>query len=182
MWVRRTCGNGRSIALYKELPSIASRARPQSKHDLANVLDVGLPLCLVCAIPFRHDLAIHRQLDNGVVVGEGLFVILCFAFKLLLQRLQRIRHKTPRNPHELVVLRLALCLFSFNKLLALEHLLVRKLNERLPYIAYPRFKYPLVFGALGIVLGYVFQTPITLFLALIIQRLIDEDVGATKFP
>ena len=80
------------------------------------------------------------------------------------------------------MLRLALCLFTFHIRLALTHQVSRIFNELLSHVAYPRFKYPLELGTLGIVLGYVFQTPISLFLALIIQRLIDEDVGATKFP
>lgn len=60
----------------KELPPIATCAFPHAKDNLTNVLDVGFLLCLVCAIPFRHDLAIHRLLDYGVVFGEGLFVVL----------------------------------------------------------------------------------------------------------
>ena len=72
----------------KELPSVPPRAFSHPKNDLANVLDVGLLLCLICAIPLRHHLSIHRHLDNGVVFGERLLVILCFALKLLLQRLQ----------------------------------------------------------------------------------------------
>ena len=176
MWVRLARGNGRSIALYKELPSIASRARPQSKHDLANVLDVRLLLCLVCAIPFLHDLAVHRQLDNGVVFREGLFVILCLFLKLLLQRLQGTRCHTSHSPHELIVLRLSFRLFSFNEHLAFEYLIVSIFNKRLPQVSHLVFNLLLESLALRVILGYVFQTPISLFLALIIQRLVDEDV------
>ena len=74
---------------HKELPSIASRARPQSKHDLANVLDVGLPLCLVCAIPLAHLLAIHRKLNYGVVVVERLTILNGFVFKLVFHTLRK---------------------------------------------------------------------------------------------
>ena len=137
IWMRRTRGKGHSIVLYKELPSIPTCAFPQPKGHFAYVLDVGLPLCLVCAIPFRHDLAIHRLLDYGVVFGEGLFVVLCLFLKLLLQRLQGTRHHASHSPHQLVVLRLALCLFTFHIRLALEHLIVRILNERFPYVVYP---------------------------------------------
>ena len=61
----------------KELPFVPPRAFSHTKDNLANVLDVGLPLCLVRALPLPHELAIHRQLDYGVVFGEGLFVIIC---------------------------------------------------------------------------------------------------------
>ena len=149
---------------------------------MAYVLDVGLPLCLVCAIPFRHDLAIHRQLDNGVVFREGLFIILRLFLKLLLQRLQGTRHHTSNSPHQLVVLRLALCLFTFHIRLALEHLIVRILNERFPHVVYPILNLLLEGRALGIVLGYVLQFPSARSLALVPQRLIDEDMGASKFP
>ena len=61
---------------HDELPPIPSCAFSHPKDDLANVLDVGLLLCLVRAIPLRHNFALHRLLDYGVVVGEGLFVVL----------------------------------------------------------------------------------------------------------
>ena len=182
MWVRLARGNGRSIALYKKLPPIPSCARPQPKHDLANVLDVRRLLCLVRAIPFLHDLAVHRQLDYGVVFREGLFVILCLFLKLLLQRLQGTRHHTSHSPNELIVLRLAFRLFSFHEHLALEHLLVSIFDKRLPQVSYLVLNLLLEGLALRVVLGYVFQTPISLFLTLIIQRLVDADARATKFP
>ena len=182
IWMRRTRGKGHSIVLYKELPSIPTCAFPQPKGHFAYVLDVGLPLCLVCAIPLCHDLAIHRLLDYGVVVGEGLFVVLRLFLKLLLQRLQGARHHTSNSPHQLVVLRLALCLFTFHIRLALEHLVVRLLKKHSPHVSYSIFNLLLVSIALGIVLGYVLQFPIALSLSLVPQRLIDEDMGATKFP
>ena len=151
---------------------------------MANVLDVGFLFRLVCAIPLRHHLAIHRQLDYGVVFGEGLFIILCLFLKLFLQRLQGARRHASHSPHQLIVFRLALCLFTFHIRLALEHLLVRKLNKRLPQFTHPILKLLLVFIALGIVFGYVFHSPIALalFLALIPQRLIDEGAGASNLP
>ena len=167
---------------HKELPSIPSCARPQSKHDLANVLDVGFLLCLVCAIPLPHDISLHRQLDNGVVFREGLFIILRLFLKLLLQRLQGTRCHTSHSPNELIVLRLAFLLFSFNEHLAFEHLIVSIFNKRLPQVSYLVFNLLLEGLALWVILGYVFQTPISLFLALISQRLVDVIVGATKFP
>ena len=78
--------------------------------------------------------------------------------------------------------RLALRLFTFHELLALEHLIVGIFNKRFPQAAYSILNLLLELIALWIVLGNVFQTPIPFFLALIIQRLIDEDMGATKFP
>ena len=167
---------------HKELPPIPPCAFPQTKGYFAYVLDVGLPLCLVCAIPLRHDLTIHRLLDYGVVFGEGLFVVLCLFLKLLLQRLQGARHHASNSPHQLVVLRLALCLFTFHIRLAFEHLVVRLLKKHSPHVSYSIFNLLLVFIALGIVLGYVLQFPSAFFLALIVQRLIDEDMGASKFP
>ena len=154
-------GKAYSLTSNKELPPIASCALPQSKSHLAYVLDVGLPLRLVCAIPHLQLLAIHRQLNYGVVVGKSLFVILCLLFKLLLQRLQGIRNHAPRNPHELVVFCLSLRLSFLDELLALAHLIVGILDERLPYVAHPRFKYPLELGALWIVLVDVLQPPTT---------------------
>ena len=59
---------------------------------------------------------------------------------------------------------------------------MRVIDERLSQIEYPIFNLLLEGLALRVILGYVFQTPISLFLALIIQRLIDEDVGASKLP
>ena len=70
----------------------------------------------------------------------------------------------------------ALCLFTFHKLLALEHLIVRLLKKHSPRVSYSIFNLLLVFIALGIVLGYVLQFPNTFFFALIVQRLIDEGV------
>lgn len=160
----------------KKLPPIPSCALPQPKHDLANVLDVGLSLCLICAIPHPHLLAIHRKLDNGVVFREGLFIILRLFLKLLLQRLQGARCHTSHSPHKLIVLCLAFCLFTFNEHLALEHLLVSIFDKRLPQVSHLVFNLLLESLALRVILGYVFQTPISLFLALIIQRLVDEDV------
>ena len=72
----------------KELPLVPPRAFSHPKDNLANVLDVGFLFRLVCAIPLRYDLSIHRHLDYGVVFGERLLVILCLALKLFLQRLQ----------------------------------------------------------------------------------------------
>ena len=80
------------------------------------------------------------------------------------------------------MLRLALCLFTFHIRLALEHLVVRLLKKHSPHVVYPILNLLLVFIALGIVLGYVLQFPSAFFFALIVQRLIDEGVGATKFP
>jgi hypothetical protein len=74
------------------------------------------------------------------------------------------------------VLRLALCLFTFHELLALEHLLVCILKEHFPRVSYSIFNLLLVFIALGIVLGNVFQFPSAFFFALIVQRLIDDGV------
>ena len=76
-----------------------------------------------------------------------------------------------------------LCLSSrlstFHELLAFEHLLVRLLKEHSPRVSYSIFNLLLVFIALGIVLGYVLQFPIALCLALVVQRLVDDDVRAT---
>ena len=52
----------------KELPSVPARALSHPKNDLADVLDVGLLFRLVCAIPFRYNLAVHRELNDGVAV------------------------------------------------------------------------------------------------------------------
>ncbi|MBR4845835.1 MAG: hypothetical protein IKU98_05385 [Bacteroidaceae bacterium] len=147
---------------------------------MAYVLDVGLPLRLVCAIPYPHLLAIHRELDYGVVVAERLLVILCLAFKLFLQRLQGTRHHTLGNSHKLVVFRLASRLCLLDELLALEHLIVRTRNERLPQGAYPLFNLLLERSALGIVLGNVLQSPATRNGELVLQDLVYEDVGATN--
>ena len=59
---------------------------------------------------------------------------------------------------------------------------MRVIDERLSQIEYPIFNLLLEGLALGVILGYVFQAPISLFLALIIQRLVDVNVRATKFP
>ena len=64
---------------YVRLDTLADRW-----NGLANVLDVGLPLRLVCAIPLSHELAIHRALDDGVVVGERLPILLRLVSKLVL--------------------------------------------------------------------------------------------------
>jgi hypothetical protein len=74
------------------------------------------------------------------------------------------------------VLRLAFRLFSFNEHLAFEHLIVSIFNKRFPQISYLVLNLLLETLALRVILGYVFQTPISLFLALIVQRLIDEGV------
>ena len=103
----------------KELPPIPSRALPQPKHDLANVLDVGLSLCLICAIPNPHLLALHRKLDDCVVIAECLLIRIRLLFKLLLQRLQGTRNHTPNSPYELVVLCLSSRLSFLHQRLAL---------------------------------------------------------------
>ena len=77
---------------------------------------------------------------------------------------------------------LALSLCLLDQLVALAHLFLYRVNECLPLGLDSIFDLLLEGGALRVILGYVFQTPISLFLALIIQRLIDEDVGATKSP
>ena len=74
-----------SFLCDKELPPIPSCALPQPKHDLANVLDVGLSLCLVRTIPHPHLLSLHRELDDCVVIAERLLVRIRLSFKLLLQ-------------------------------------------------------------------------------------------------
>ena len=117
--MRRTRGKARSIAWDKELPPIPSCALPQPKDNLANVLDVGLSLCLICAIPHPHLLAIHRKLDYGVVVAQRLPILIRLAFNLLFQRLQGTRRHHPRNPHELVVLFLSSRLSFLHQRLAL---------------------------------------------------------------
>ena len=164
----------------KEFPSIPTRARPQPKHDLANVLDVRRLLCLVCAIPFLHDLAIHRQLDNGVVFREGLFIILRLFLKLLLQRLQGTRCHTPNSPNELVVFCLSSRLSFLDELLALAHLLVRILDERLPNVTYPIFNLLLEVLTLGVILGDVLQPPTSRNGDLVLQDLVGEDMGASN--
>ena len=65
---------------------------------------------------------------------------------------------------------------------AFEHLIVRILNEHFPRVSYSIFNLLLVFIALGIVLGYVLQSPITHLFTLPIQDLVGERMGATKFP
>ena len=165
---------------HKELPPIPTRALSQPKHDLAYVLEVGFPLCLMCAIPLRHDLSILRQLDDGVVLGECLLVILSLALKLLLQRLQGTRRHASHSANELVVFRLALRLLPLHEHLALEHLISRILNERLPQVAYPILNLLLEGRALGIVLGDVLQSPTTSHCDLSLQDLVCEDMGATN--
>ena len=77
---------------------------------------------------------------------------------------------------------LALRLFPLHERLAFEHLIVSILNKRLSQFAHPIFKLLLELIALRVVLGNVFQFPIALFFALILQRLIDEDMGASNLP
>ncbi len=77
---------------------------------------------------------------------------------------------------------LAFRLGLLDDLVSLVHLISRILYERLPHVAYSIFNLLLEVLALWIVLGNVFQFPIALFCALILQCLIDEGVGATKFP
>ncbi len=168
--------------LNKELPPIPPCAFTHPKDNLANVLDVGFPLCLVCAIPTRHHLAIHRLLDYGVVVCEGVLIIFCLAFKLILQRFKDIRDHAPQCSNGLVVFCLALRLFTFHELLALARLISHIFNEHFPCVSYSIFNLLLELIALGIVLGNVFQFPIALFCALISQRLIDEDMRTTNLP
>ena len=150
--MRRTRGKARSIAWDKELPPIPTRALPQSKDNLANVLDVGLSLCLVRTIPHPHLLSIHRELDDCVVIAERLLVRIRLLFKLLLQRLQGTRNHTPNSPNELVVFCLSSRLSFLHKLLALEHLLTRIFDERLSQIEYPIFNLLLEGLALGVIL------------------------------
>lgn len=171
-----------SLTSNKKLPPIPSCALPQPKHDLANVLDVGLSLCLICAIPHPHLLAIHRKLDYGVVVAQSLPILIRLAFNLLFQRLQGTRRHHPRNPHELVVLCLSSRLSFLDKLLALAHLLVRVLNERLSNVTYPIFNLLLEVLALGVIFGNVLQPPTSRHSDLVLQDLVGEDVGATNAP
>ena len=149
---------------------------------MANVLDVGFLFRLVCAIPFRYHLSIHRKLDNGVVLGERLFVILCFALKLFLQRLQGTRRHTSHSPHQLIVFCLAFRLFTFHKCLAFEHLISRIFNERFPQIAHSIVKLLLELFALRVILGNVFQRPPLGSRDLFFQRLVYEEVRTSNLP
>ena len=170
------------ITSNKERPSIPARALPQPKDDLTNVLDVRCLFRLMCAIPLSHPLAIHRQLDYGVVVAERLPILNGFAFKLVLHRLHDRRQHAPQRPHDLVVFSLTFCLRLFYQLVPLEHFTTSEIHEGLTLGLTSRFNILLEVFASWIVLGYVFQTPISLFLALIIQCLIDEDVRASNVP
>lgn len=166
----------------KELPPIATCALPQPKHNLANVLDVGCLFCLVCAIPLAHLLAIHRQLDNGVVLVERLPILNGFAFKLVFHVLRQRGQPTSQCPYEFVVLCLALSLCLLDQLVALAHIVAYHLNERLPCLAYVVLDLLLVGRAFCGVLGDVLQHP-TIYLGhLVVQRLVCEDVGASNVP
>lgn len=158
---------------HQELPPIPPCALPQSKNDLANVLDVGFLFCLVCVIPFRHELAIHRALNYGVVVGERLPIFNGLFFKLGSYVLAKRTQIPSQCTHDLVVFCLALSLFAFHKLLALAHFLSYMFNERMPQVASSIFNLLFEGCALRIVLGYVFQFPNSLFCALVLQRFID---------
>ena len=149
---------------------------------MANVLDVGLSLCLICAIPHPHLLALHRELDYGVVVAQRLPILIRLAFNLLFQRLQGTRRHHPRNPHELVVFCLSSRLSFLHQRLALAHLLVRIIDERLSQIEYPIFNLLLEVLALGVIFGNVLQPPTSRHSDLVLQDLVGEDVGATNAP
>ena len=149
---------------------------------MTNVLDVGFLFCLVCAIPFSHNLAIHRHLNYCVVVAERLPIFNRFAFKLGSYVVPQRAQITSQSSNDLIVFQLALRLFTFHKLLALAHFLSHMFNECFPQMAYPLIFLLLELIALGIVHGNVFQFPIALCLALVVQRLVDKDMGATNLP
>ena len=113
---------------HKELPPISARALSQPKDNLTNVLDVGLPLCFVCAPPLSHELAVHRQLDYGVVVCERLFVVICLAFNLAPYRF----HGGVQCPNDFVVFCLAQFFRVLNQLLSLAHPVFNHIDNRLP--------------------------------------------------
>ena len=77
---------------------------------------------------------------------------------------------------------LAFRLFPLHERLAFEHLIVSILNKRLSQIAHSIVKLLLELIALRVILGNVFQSPKPLFSALIFQRLVDEDMGASNLP
>ena len=78
--------------------------------------------------------------------------------------------------------RLALRLFTFHELLALEHLIVGIFNKRFPQAAYSILNLLLELIALGIVLGYVLQPPTSCHGDLVLQDLVYEDMGASNLP
>ena len=80
------------------------------------------------------------------------------------------------------MLRLALRLFTFHELLAFARLISHIINEHFPCVSYSIFNLLLELIALRVVLGNVLKFPITFFFALILQRLVDEDMGATNLP
>ena len=117
------------IKSHEELPLVAAGTLPQSKNHLAYVLDVRLLLCLIRAIPFTNLLAIHRVLDDGVVFGERVSIVLCLLLELVLQGLNGVHQHPPQHLHYLIVFSLALCFGFLHELHPLLHLVLRELNE-----------------------------------------------------
>ena len=69
-----------------------------------------------------------------------------------------------------------------DKLLALAHLLVRIIDERLSQIEYPIFNLLLEVLALGVIFGNVLQPPTSRHSDLVLQDPVGKDVGATNAP
>ena len=165
----------------KKLPPISARALPQSKHDLANVLDVGCHFRFVCAPPLSHPLAVHCQLDYGVVIAERLTIFYRFGFKLVLYVLCQRAQISPQCTHDLVVFRFTFRFRRFDQLVPLEHFITSEINYGLTLGLASRFNLLLEVFASWIVLGDVLQPPTIRTCDLFPQRLVREDVGASNF-